>query len=204
LGSQSTSTAVPRWISWLSGPAILIAVVALVVVLTYHPLLSEVSKEIANLQSQNSQLKTQIQNMNNTLHQTQLRLQNLTNRLQALEAKEANNEEEIKRIREETLKTNQTETEKLLLRIKELEKRLSKIENTTWDNVNNYVKNKKPGWDAKNISRDLEERFWVETKIITQDGVQYLFLHFRCNCSTEWWWVTYQGLKPASEAPVQP
>jgi septal ring factor EnvC (AmiA/AmiB activator) len=185
---------VPRWIGVVAVMALLIAGLALVVAFMCHSMPSEVSRQIADLQSQDSQLKIQIQNLNNTL-------QNLTNRLQALEA---NNEEEIKRIREETLKTNQTETEKLLLRIKELEKRLSKIENTTWDNVNNYVKNKKPGWDAKNISRDLEERFWVETKIVTQDGVQYLFLHFRCNCPTEWWWVTYQGLKPASEAPVQP
>jgi hypothetical protein len=77
---------------------------------------------------------------------------------------------------------------------------------TSFESVNEFIKLVPRGWNATTMAQDLEERFWVETKILTKDNVQYLFLRFKCNCcpTAEWWWVTYQGLKPANLAPVHP
>jgi DNA repair exonuclease SbcCD ATPase subunit len=147
--------------------------------------LQQLDSRVQKLNSTVQQL-SQIQSLNSTVQQLQTQIQGL---LQLLD--------DISRLEKEIEKQNKT--------IWQLQEKLEKIENTTWDSVNNYVKSVPKGWDAKTMARDLEERFWVETKIVTQDGVQYLFLRFRCLCSpTQEWWVTYQGLKPASEAPVQP
>jgi peptidoglycan hydrolase CwlO-like protein len=154
--------------------------------------LQQLDSRVQKLNSTVQQL-SQIQSLNSTVQQLQTQIQGL---LQQNETIVEGLLDDISRLEKEIEKQNKT--------IWQLQEKLEKIENTTWENVNNYVKNKKPGWDAKTMAQDLTSRFWVETKIVTQDGVQYLFLHFRCNCPTEWWWVTYQGLKPASEAPVQP
>jgi pyruvate-formate lyase len=89
------------------------------------------------------------------------------------------------------------------VRLREL---LERINRTTFENVDRYVRSVAPGWTAQQMAHDLEERFWVETKILTKDNVQYLFLRFKCNCcpTIRWWWVTWRGLLPASEAPVRP
>jgi hypothetical protein len=86
------------------------------------------------------------------------------------------------------------------IRLKEL---LERINNTTFENINEYVRSVARGWSAEQMAQDLEERFWVETKIVVRDNVQYLFLRFRCGCAG-WYWVTWKGLIPASQAPVQP
>jgi hypothetical protein len=80
------------------------------------------------------------------------------------------------------------------------------MENTSWETVNAYIKSVPKGWSAQEMARDLEERFWVETKIVTKDNVQYLFLRFKCSCgpTQEWWWVTWKGLLSPTECPVKP
>jgi hypothetical protein len=89
------------------------------------------------------------------------------------------------------------------IRLREL---LERINNTTFENVDRYVRSVAHGWSAEQMAQNLSSRFWIETKILTKDNVQYLFLRFKCNCcpTAEWWWVTYQGLKPANLAPVHP
>lgn len=87
-----------------------------------------------------------------------------------------------------------------------LQAEIERINRTSFRSVDEYIKSRPRGWSAEEMAQDLSSKFWVETKIITHDGVKYLFLRFLCNCcpQVQWWWVTFLGLKPAQEAPVHP
>jgi hypothetical protein len=119
-------------------------------------------------------------------------------------------QELTKRVRETTTitetVTEETELKMLQNQIEKLKHQLEIINNTSFENVDRYVKSLPKGWSAGEMAQNLTSRFWVETKIVVKDNVQYLFLRFKCDCSLQnpWWWVTYKGLKPASEAPVHP
>jgi predicted nucleic acid-binding Zn-ribbon protein len=204
---SAQSSVVLRWIGIVAGIALLAAVVALIAALTHHPEIAE----LKTLQTTVSRQNSQIQQLNSTVQQLHEKVQTLVAKENISVAKENISqvealEREMIRLQEElrTLRANQTELEKLLLRIKELEKQLSKVENTTWNSVNEYIKAVPKGWSAEEMAQNLSSRFWVETTIIEKDGVQYLFLRFRCSGPTQWWWVTWKGLVPANQAPVQP
>jgi DNA repair exonuclease SbcCD ATPase subunit len=145
------------------------------------------NNEFSNPRTSIQTQELQIQQLNSTVQQLQTQIQGL---LQLLD--------DISRLEKEIEKQNKT--------IWQLQEKLEKIENTTWDSVNNYVKSVPKGWDAKTMAQDLEEKFWVETRIIEHNGVKYLFLRFKCNCcgSTQEWWVTWRGLLPSDRALVQP
>jgi hypothetical protein len=154
---------VPRWISVVAITALLVAIVALVVALTYHP-------EIAELKT----LQTTVSQQNSQIQQLNFMVRQLHEKVQTPVAKE-----NISRVEIETL----------------------------WNNVNNYVKNKKPGWTEEEMAQELEQRFgpWVETKIVNASNVQYLFIKFKCCEPTqEWWWITWKGLLSSTECPVKP
>jgi hypothetical protein len=100
--------------------------------------------------------------------------------------------------------TDETAIRALQTKVERLKNELERINRTSFESVDQYVKSTPRGWTAEQMAHDLTSRFWVETKIIEHDGVKYLFLRFLCGCcpTIEWWWVTCQGLKPASEAPM--
>ena len=102
--------------------------------------------------------------------------------------------------------TDETAMRALQTEVERLKNELERINRTSFESVDQYVKSTPRGWTAEQMAHDLTSRFWVETKIIEREGVKYLFLRFLCGCcpTIEWWWVTYQGLKPAREAPVHP
>jgi ABC-type protease/lipase transport system fused ATPase/permease subunit len=83
-----------------------------------------------------------------------------------------------------------------------LQAEIERRNRTNFRSVNEYIKSTPRGWTAEEMAHNLTSMFWVETKIIEREGVKYLFLRFLCGCCPEWWWVTWQGLKPANLAPV--
>jgi uncharacterized protein YlxW (UPF0749 family) len=207
--ASAQPSAPPRWIAIVAIAALLIALCALAVALMYHPAPPEIA-DLRTLRTQVQQLQIQLQSLNETV-------KILNNKVQTLEAKKENIsrteietlQAEIKRLQAEIedLKINQTRAERLLVQISQLKKELEKIENTSWQAVDNYIKSISKGWSAEEMAQNLTSRFWVETRIVEHNGVKYLFLRFKCNCgptTNPWWWVTWRGLLPSNEAPVKP
>ena len=105
---------------------------------------------------------------------------------------------------EKELKENSNEVKQLRRTIEQLEKELEENSNTTttYERVNTFLREFQ-GWKAEDMAVKLEAEFQeVETKLIEQDGIRYLFLRFRDSPTTEWWWVTWQGLKDIAECPL--
>jgi len=192
--SQRPRGKVPRWIGAAVIIALILGAVAFILI-TQHPEISEIDE----LRNEIQNLRAFQQNLTSTLQQQQLQIQELRSQIQnisLLQTEVAN-----KKITEMQSKLEHLERE-----LGKLKSDLKKINQTNFEAVNNYLKSAPPGWNAKEMAEELQERFWVETKIVEKDNVKYLFLKFKCNCcpTTEWWWVTWQGLKPSSECPVQP
>jgi polyhydroxyalkanoate synthesis regulator phasin len=145
--------------------------------------------QIQEIQSQIRNLSSQLQQQHSQIQQLQAQIQNLTSQLEKPQA-------------------NQTGAEKLLVQIERLEQELRKIENTSFEAIDAFLRSVPKGWTAQEMAQDLTSRFWVQTEIITKDNVQYLFLRFKCNSCTPttnpWWWVTWKGLLSSEECPVKP
>ena len=204
-GPQGPPGKIPKWIPVLVIISLIVAVMALATSVTLVYRVSQIETIQSSLQTQASQIDT-----------IQKSLQIQGSQIQQLQKELSDTLEEIKKLKE-SIGQNQTEVLTKISKLeKELEKQnktlqqlnqtLQKIQRTNFQNINEFVVSVPRGWNAEAMAQDLMERFWVETKIVTKDGVQYLFLRFRCSCSptTEWWWVTYKGLLPAAQAPVKP
>jgi TolA-binding protein len=169
--------------------ALLFAVVALAVALMYRPAPPEIAGLQTLVQNQNLEIQSQIRNLSSQLQQQHSQIQQLQAQIQNLTSQL------------EKPQANQTGAEKQIERLEQ-----GKIKNTSFEAIDAFLRSVPKGWSAQEMAQNLQQRFWVETKIVNASNVQYLFIKFKCNCgpTQEWWWVTYQGLKPASEAPVQP
>jgi Spy/CpxP family protein refolding chaperone len=185
------------WIAIVAIAALFIAFCALAVALMYRPAPPEIAGlqtlvqnqnlQIQEIQSQIRNLSSQLQQQHSQIQQLQAQIQNLTSQLEKPQA-------------------NQTGAEKLLVQIERLEQELRKIENTSFEAIDAFLRSVPKGWTAQEMAQDLTSRFWVEAKIVNASNVQYLFIKFKCCCgpTQEWWWVTYKGLLNPKEAPVQP
>jgi len=203
-------------LKWMSIAAILLAIlIPLASVALIYPPISRVSQ----IETQIETIQNSLQTQGSQIATIQKSLQTQGSQIRELQKELNNTLEEIKKLKvnKESIGQNQTEVLTKISKLeKELEKQnktlqqlnqtLQKIQRTNFQNINEFVVSVPRGWNAEAMAQDLMERFWVETKIVTKDGVQYLFLRFRCSCSptTEWWWVTYKGLLPAAQAPVKP
>lgn len=101
-----------------------------------------------------------------------------------------------------TIKASNAEVKRLqaeLQRLQELQEELEKIRNTTWEKVNEEIQAQPLGWDAEEMDNKLQEKFFIQTKVVVKEGVKYLFLRF--HCAPKWWWVTWRGLL---EPPFNP
>jgi len=187
---------VPRWIGAICITAVLIAIIALAVALVYHPVSTDFQQSLEVQNSRLQGLQRLIETQEKIIADLQTQIAQLKNNLTLLQQKlEKPNEDHV-----------QEEIRKLQEQPSKLQEELNRIVNTDFESVNRYIRKTPLGWDPRQMAQDLEEKFWVETKIVTRENVQYLFLRFKCHCTItqEWWWVTYKGLLPTSEAPVQP